>query len=129
MIDHIDAGDEAGAAEVMVDYWSAPGTFQTIPQVQQAKITYGIRAATEKARKVLADPAEHTIDASQFQAPTLVLSGAASPRSARGVTDILARNIGCSHLHRIDDVGHMAPLTQEAQVNALIEKHIEAHTN
>ncbi len=129
MIDHIDADDETGAAEVMVDYWSAPGTFQSMPPEQKEKVTYGIRAATRKARKFIANPDEHAINASQIQAPTLVLSGAASPRSARGVTDILARDIRNAQLHRIDGVGHMAPLTHAAQVNSFIEKHIQAHTD
>jgi pimeloyl-ACP methyl ester carboxylesterase len=129
MIDHFDAGDETGAAETMVDYWSAPGTFQTLPPERRAHVTYGIRAAIEKARKFLAYPGENAIDPTQIQVPTLVLSGETSPRSARGVSDILARGIKDVRFHRIVDAGHMAPLSHARQVNVIIEDYIRAHTD
>lgn len=128
MVERIDAEDESGAAEFMVDFWSAPGMYRSLPSEQRVRIAKGVRFAAEKGRRVSADPEAHSIDASAIKTPTLVLSGQKSPPAAQGVTNILASRIPGAQFCRIGGVGHMAPLTHAGEVNALIEKHIEAQS-
>jgi pimeloyl-ACP methyl ester carboxylesterase len=129
MIDHLDAGNPDGASEVLVDYWTKPGTYPTLPAEQKAKITAGIAAGVAKVRQNLNDPTKGIINPSLIKAPTLLITGSASPRSARGVIDILSKSIDGAVLHRIEGAGHMAPLTHTDTVNSLIEEHIDNHTD
>ena len=125
MRDRLAAGDREGAAEVMVDYWTAPGSWQRMPEDRKASTIAGLDFAQAKVAQYVANPAAGIIDPSDIGVSTLLLSGTNSPRSARGVVDILANGIPDAELHRIDGGGHMAPLTHAAIVNEFIQQHIE----
>ena len=98
-----------------------------MPDDRKATTIAGIDVAQAKTEQYVANPTAGIIDPSEVQVPTLLLSGTNSPRSARGVIDVLARGIRDAELHRIEGAGHMAPLTHTDTVNALIEQHIDRH--
>jgi pimeloyl-ACP methyl ester carboxylesterase len=120
----IERGEQEAAAEALVDYWTAPGTFRRLPPEHQAKAIGGISNSVSKLRFYVDDPASTVVDPAAIEVPTLLLSGAQSPRSARGVIDILSVQIPNAHFLRLDNAGHMAPLMQPDRINPLIEAHI-----
>jgi pimeloyl-ACP methyl ester carboxylesterase len=127
MRDRLAANDREGAAEVMVDYWTSPGSWKKLPQDRQAQTIAGIDVAQAKTKQYVDDPTAGIINPNEICAPTLLLSGADSPRSAHGVIDILFNNITSADMHRLDGAGHMGPLSHADAVNSLIEKHIERY--
>ena len=97
-----DAGDREGAAEVLVDYWSKFGAFRALPKDRQANVVGRMDVSVNTVRQFQIDPTVGMMDPTEIKAPTLLLSGAASTRAAKGVIDVLARRIPGATLERIE---------------------------
>jgi pimeloyl-ACP methyl ester carboxylesterase len=54
--------------------------------------------------------------------PTLLLTGSASTAAARAVTRLLAGVLPRVQVEALAGMGHMAPVTDPARVNPLIER-------
>ncbi|MCH8501487.1 MAG: alpha/beta hydrolase [Aliidiomarina sp.] len=106
------------AAACFVDYWNQPGYFSRLPEkaralmiAQQAKVNADFHALLDQPTQ-LAEYAAVTV-------PVVLIHGTQSPLSSQTVAQLLAATLpNCLHLDL--DGGHMAPLTQSAQVNPLM---------
>lgn len=120
-------GDKRGAAEALVDYWARPGTFQAMSEEHQAHAIRRMDVSAITVQKYIDDPTFGLINPSDIPAPTMLLSSENSPLSARSVVDLLSERMPNARMHRFKNGGHMAPLTNADQVNAIIEQHITAY--
>ncbi len=120
-------GDESGAAQVLIDYWARPGTFQAMPDEHKAHAIRRMGLTLITVQKYIDEPTFGLIDPSKIAAPTLLLSSEDSPLSARSVIDLLSAGIPAARMCRLESGGHMAPLTRAERVNELIEEHIARH--
>ena len=118
------AGDKSGAAEVLVDYWARPGTFQAMPDEHKAHAIRRMDLTLITVQKYIDEPTFGLIDPSKITTPTLLLSSEDLPLSARSVIDLLSTRMPEAQMFRLKSGGHMAPLTRADRVNDLIEEHV-----
>lgn len=113
-----DAASDQDAARTFIDYWNRPGVFDTLPEAQQQRFASQIAKVKLDFTALLGEPAT-LADMAQLDMPALVLSGAASPQSTRGVAAALAGALPNAGAVQTKG-GHMAPITHAAVVNPLI---------
>lgn len=112
-------------ARAFIDYWNAAGTFDALPESQQARFAAQIDKVRLDFRALLGEPAT-LADCAQLQMPALVLSGSASPRSTRDLAALLAGALPNGGSAQVAG-GHMAPITHADAVNELIARFLHEH--
>lgn len=113
-----DAATDKDGARTFIDYWNRAGAFDALPEAQQLRFTSQIAKVKLDFHALLNEPAT-LADMAQLDMPALVLSGTASPLSARRVAARLAGALPNATAAQTKG-GHMAPLTHTAVVNPLI---------
>lgn len=122
--------DEPGAGEQwltwFVDYWNFPGAWAQLPERARASFLATVDVCYGEVRSLLSDRTPPAVWAT-IAAPTLLVRGELSPVGARRVAEALSQCIRGAALQEVAGAGHMAPLTHESVVSAMIEAHIAAH--
>jgi len=119
------AASRTDAARSFIDYWNGAGTFDTLPEAQQARFAAQIDKVKLDFQALLGEPAT-LADCASLAMPALVLSGSASPRSTRELAAQLAGALGNAASAQVAG-GHMAPITHADAVNALIAAFLREH--
>jgi pimeloyl-ACP methyl ester carboxylesterase len=116
-------GDYRGAMAGFVDYWNGEGAWLRMTPALQARLA---RCAPKVALDFRAAMTEATHRAAyeRITVPTLILSGARSPRPTRRIAELLGESLPASCLRRIEGAGHMMPLTHKEVVNAAVAAHL-----
>lgn len=123
---HIDAGDHHRAGERFIDYWMGLGSWSAMPASLQDPVAYSMRNVGGWAHALSRDPTP--IDAFRhLDVPVLYMAGEHSPISGKGVARLLTSALPKVEYVELEGLGHMAPLTQPARVNALIEEFLVRH--
>ncbi len=108
------------AAQRFVDYWSGEGVWDRLPDWRQAMIA-------GKMSKVVADFGTADTDGSvladyaDLQIPTLYLYGAQAPTSTQRIARLLGAILPQVELKKLNNMGHMGPISHAEQINGLIE--------
>jgi pimeloyl-ACP methyl ester carboxylesterase len=122
--------DEPGAGERwltwFVDYWNFPGAWAQLPERARASFLATVDVCYGEVRSLLSDRTPPAVWAT-IAAPTLLVRGELSPVGARHVAEALSQCIRGAALRDVAGAGHMAPLTHESVVSAMIAQHIAAH--
>jgi pimeloyl-ACP methyl ester carboxylesterase len=114
------------AAERFIDYWSGAGAWQKIPVDRRAPIM-------RMMPKLVLDFGAIAGDTDPLSAygtlamPIQLTAGDTGAQTARCVAELLTR-VWPGSLEIVDGAGHMAPLTDADRVNAIIARHLEAHS-
>jgi pimeloyl-ACP methyl ester carboxylesterase len=111
-------------AERFVDYWGGAGYWARLPEPQRQAFLSSGRKMFEEVRSLTKDRTT-VAEYATITAPTLVLTGTASPAAGQRTAAVLARGLPHAHLLEIAGAGHMGPLTHSGPVNAAIASHIE----
>lgn len=117
-------GGNAAWLEAFVDYWSGPGTFASMTDVQR-------RAAERVGWKTFQEVMDVSTDAAPFSAyaalprPVTLGRGERTTVSARRIVEHLKVELPDAALRVIAGAAHMAPLTHKDAVLALIEEHLD----
>jgi len=122
VLDETSGGDPAWL-ELFVDYWNGRGAWSAMPAPAKESFSRVGRKVFYEVRSLLADrtPARAY---SGVTAPTLLLTGEASPVAARQVVQLLTAAIPHASVTTIEGAGHMAPVTHAGVVNALIRDFV-----
>lgn len=108
------------AARQFIDFWSGAGSWDAMAPVRRQSVRGSIDKVRADFGALLAD--ETTTEAlASLELPVLCLSGGRSPRVTRRIAQLLARTLPGITSKRIDEAGHMGPLTHADEVNACIE--------
>lgn len=102
-----------------VDWWNGPGAWAALPEPTKASMRAVGWKLSEEVRSLAAD---HT-DRAGYRAitvPALILGGDRSPLAARRAVEKLARTLPAARLQVFPGLGHMAPITHAAEINAAI---------
>ena len=121
----VDEGELNASAERFVDYWTGNGAWAAIPEPRRPAIAEAIRAAKPEWHALFHDSTPLEAFA-EINVPTLFLTGTSSKASSLEVARLLTRVLPRVRVQRIEDVGHMAPVTHPERVNPLIERFLEA---
>ena len=122
--------DSSGADEAwlrdFVDWWNGPGAWSRLAEETRASM----RAVGWKVfQEVITLAADRTSRAmyATITAPTLVLGGEHSPLAERRVVEHLGNALHNATARIFPNVGHMAPISHAALVNAAIVGHVEGN--
>ena len=117
-------GDWPAAAARFADYWLGDGAWAAMPERRREAFIAALPPNLHEWDAVMAD--EAPLDQWHgLPAQTLVVSDPATRRPIREIVELLA--LQCPHwtFHRIEGVGHMAPLTQPQRINPLVASFLD----
>jgi pimeloyl-ACP methyl ester carboxylesterase len=120
----IDAGDRDAAAERFIDYWMGAGAWARTPAERRPPIAASMVNVRGWAQALFGEPTP----LAAFRAldcPVLLMTGAASPPSGRGVVRLLASALPQVQVLEFPGLGHMGPVTHPEPVNAAIEAFLD----
>ncbi len=120
----LDAGDRDGPAGHFIDYWMGPGSWSATPEARRPAIAASVVNVRRWAHALLHEPAS-VADCAALRIPVLLMSGARTTASARGVVRRLAPALPQVETRVFDGLGHMGPVTDPAPVNAAIRDFID----
>ena len=112
-------GDGDGAARAFIDFWMGDGAWANTPEARKAPIVASVANVQGWADALLGEPAPLAAFAA-LDMPVLLMVGKASPMSSLAVARRLATTLPKVELVEFDGLGHMAPVTHPAPVNAAI---------
>ena len=107
-----------------IDWWQGPGAWSQMSESARASFLGVGRKVYQEVRSLTADRTPHTAY-THIEAPTLLMTAERSPLAARRVVEILAEHLPNASLERLEEAGHMAPLTHGHRVNEAITEHLE----
>lgn len=123
---HIDVGSPHRAGQLFIDYWMGPGSWHAMPASLQDPVAHSMRNVGGWAHALSRDATP--LDAFRhLDLPVLYMTGEHSPISGKGVARLLTLALPNVEHVELEGLGHMAPLTQPAQVNPLIEEFLIRH--
>jgi len=103
-------GDYHAGLSRFVDFWNGPGAWAALPPQRQAQLTRQIGVVALNFWATMTDPLVAS-DLAGIAVPTQILSGTVSPRVVRHIAKLVADSIRGASLQRIENAGHMLPLT------------------
>lgn len=115
------------ASQIFVDFWSGAGTFASMPLAARASIARRIGKVPLDFRAALAWPNDAS-DLRAIAAPVFLIAGRRSPTLAQRIAAALARALPNARSAWID-AGHMGPVTDAADVDALVAGFVDECEN
>ena len=109
------SGQTQLAAARFVDYWSGAGAWDGLPAARQRAIAERMHKVRAEFEALFAD----TVPAAAYRKlkmPMRLITGSTSPLPARKVADLIARQCPQAEVIRLNDVGHMGPVTHASRV-------------
>lgn len=106
------------ASQVFVDFWSGDGTFASMPLPSRASIARRVGKVALDFRAALAWP-DDPDELGAIDAPAFLIAGRRSPLLARRIVAALSHRLPNARSAWVD-AGHMGPVTDAADVNALV---------
>jgi len=109
------AGQEAAAAQVFVDYWSGPGTWDAMDAGRQQRLAVQTPKVGAEFLAAFADPLP--LEAWRgLEMPVLLLGGETSPAPVRAINALLASVLPRCASVTLPGIGHMGPMTHPDEV-------------
>lgn len=112
----------ASAAEHFIDYWNGAGTFSNYPKEVQDLLSEGAKKLPLGFQALIGDPLSLE-DYRKIKQPVCLIAGRQSPLTSRRVSELLVDHLSDCHFRWVNG-GHMAPILQADEVNAIIEPFI-----
>ncbi len=120
------AGDYDRAAREFTRDWGAGQPWEALDAAQRAYLVERIRLVPLADRFLFEDAAGLLPRLGALGVPVLLVEGARTPAIMGRVCDALQKHISGARRRRIEDAGHMAPITHPAQTAAAIRAFWEA---
>ena len=109
-----------------VNYWGGAGAWASLADDAQRALMRWAPKASLDFHALLGQRADKT-HYEALDMPCSILSGEISPDPVREIASILSGLLSNSELTVLAGAGHMAPLTDDIRVAALIASHIRSH--
>lgn len=119
----LDAGRPDEAARHFIDFWMGPGSWAATPESRKPAIVASMAQVRRWAHALVTEPTPVQAFAS-LRLPVLYMVGETSPESAHAVARVLLPVLPQVQVLRLPGLGHMAPVTQPALVNAEIARFL-----
>ncbi|MBL8679377.1 MAG: alpha/beta hydrolase [Myxococcales bacterium] len=105
--------------EHFIDWWNAPGFYQSLPAPARAQYLATAAEAHRQAGVVQTSSATRE-NLARCAVPTLFVHGDTSPAAARESARIASNAMPDARVFRVEGAGHMAPLTHTSVVNSAV---------
>ncbi len=112
----------SAAAEYFIDFWSGAGTFSSFPEIIRQTFLEAIHKLPLDFQALVGEPLSLE-DYSKIKQPVCLMVGRQSPLMAQRVSLLLTEKLNDCRLKWING-GHMAPVYQAEEVNAVIKTFI-----
>lgn len=112
----------SAAAEYFIDFWSGAGTFSGFPEIIRQTFLKSIQKLPLDFQALRGEPLSLE-DYSRIKQPVCLMVGRQSALMAQRISVLLAEKLSDCRLKWING-GHMAPVYQAKEVNAIIETFI-----
>jgi pimeloyl-ACP methyl ester carboxylesterase len=122
----LDAGDADRAAEYFIDFWMERGAWRGMPEQRRSPIAATIHNIRGWSHALVREPTPVKAFAA-LDIPVLYMVGKSSPLPSRAAAKILTRVLPRVEMVEFDGLGHMAPVTHPAAVNAAIASFLERY--
>ena len=113
---------EAAAAR-FIDFWSGSGRWQAMAETRRGSVRAVIHKVRADFEALLNEPMT-LADVARIDVPVLCFSGGQSPAATRRIADLLSAHLPRAQTVRIENAGHMGPLTHADLVNGHIVKFL-----
>jgi pimeloyl-ACP methyl ester carboxylesterase len=121
--DDVLALEPARAAERFIDYWMGRGSWAATPEARRPALLQAMNAVRPEWHSAFHEPTR--LEAfGAIAAPALLMSGTASTAAARALAELLRTALPNLRFEKMGGAGHMAPVTDPARVNRLIERFL-----
>lgn len=121
----LEADDRHEAARHFIDYWMGPGSLAAMPEQRRAPVVESVRNVRRWAHALTTEPTPPDAFAA-LDMPVLYMLGASSPEPVHAVARVLIPRLPEVKVVEFAGLGHMAPVTHAAVVNAEIERFLTA---
>lgn len=115
----LNVGDQAGAARFFIDFWMGAGSFDRMPERNQAVIAEAVRNVQGWKDALFGEPTPLKAFA-ELKIPVLLIVGKNSPLSSRAVARLLTWTLPRVEVVELEGLGHMGPVTHPEIVNDVI---------
>ena len=115
----LEHGDTDAAARHFIDFWMGDGNWESTPVQRKPAIADSVVNVRRWAHALVTEPTPAAAFAA-LDFPILYMLGEASPRSAHAVAEILIPKLPRVRVVQFAGLGHMAPVTDPAVINAEI---------
>jgi pimeloyl-ACP methyl ester carboxylesterase len=120
----LQAGNPEAAAQRFIDYWMHPGAWAQMPDQRKAPIVESVRDLPQWANALFSE-ATPLSAFRELEIPVLYMTGTRSTPAAHGVARLLGGALPRVEIVEFEGLGHMGPVTDPAQVNAVIARFLE----
>lgn len=120
----LDRGDAEGAAACFIDFWTGAGSWNAIPAERKPAMVESVRNIRRWGHALFTEPATPA-EWRTLAMPILYMTGSRSPHSSLSVAELLLRTLPNVRGVEFTALGHMAPLTEPALVNAEIDGFLQ----
>ena len=120
----VDRGELDRAGERFVDYWMGAGAWASTPDKRRPAVAGAMRKVKAEWHATFTEPTPLAAF-SRLTIPTLLLVGAESPASSRGVARLLTARLPNLTVVELPGIGHMGPVTHPELVNPEIEAYLD----
>ncbi|TDG13438.1 alpha/beta hydrolase [Seongchinamella unica] len=118
-------GASAGVGmETFVNFWAEPGTWQTLPEEIQRKLSRLAPIVYQDFLEAYHNTSPNTFSQLEFNGPVRLLLGARANRQAIRMAELLAQQYPQASTQTLRDMGHLGPSTHPEQVHSTIVEHI-----
>lgn len=118
-------GDQPGAAQRFVDFWSGAGAWASLPPPRQRSIAGRMPAVHDNFIALVAE-APRRQEMARLAMPMLLLSGADTVATTRRISQLLRRTLPQVGHEALPSMGHMGPITHADAVNLRIAAFLRA---
>jgi pimeloyl-ACP methyl ester carboxylesterase len=118
----VSEGKPEEAAKHFIDHWSGPGTFDSYPKEFRDILREMIKKLPLDFHALMEEPLTLD-DYRDITVPVYLMAGRQSPPESRRVAELLAQYLPDCRFDWING-GHMAPMEQADEVNAIIDSFI-----
>lgn len=122
--DELDKGNPGKAAEFFIDFWSGKGTYNGFPDAVREIFDEAIKKLPLDFKALVGEPLTLE-DYKAIDIPVCLMAGTQSPIHSRRVSELLSDALPDCRTHWLE-AGHMAPVQQADQVNAIMQSFIKS---
>lgn len=125
--DQLELGRPYAAAGCFVDFWSGPGTWDSMPEGIRDAIAARMPAVHRQFGALTREPPRDERLAG-LSMPMLLMSGARSVAVTRRIAELLREGLPHARHEALPKMGHMGPITHAAEVNRRIAAFLHERT-
>ena len=115
------------SAQRFVDFWSGQGSWDALPTIHQDVIASRMPSVMAHFDALYGDSPSRE-ELAELQAPALVLTGARTSLTTRRIGELLQLAMPDATHERLEDMGHMGPVTHADAVGKRIAQFLDGQT-